>query len=55
MNKSVLWISIFIFSSVGAGIPTLFGQSTFGAVSIWVSMVGGFAGIYIAYKLSEYL
>ena len=55
MNKSVLWISIFIFSTIGAGIPTVFGQSALGAASIWGSMVGGFTGIYIAYKVSDYI
>ena len=40
--------------TVGAVIPWLWGDyNSFGMASVLCSMVGGFAGIYIAIKLSQ--
>lgn len=38
---------------VGGYVPLLWGGSTFSFVSILLSGVGGFAGIYLGYKSSQ--
>ena len=38
---------------VGGFIPTLWGAGYFSASSIILSMIGGFAGIYIGFKISR--
>lgn len=51
MNKGLMYLLITVGGLVGGWIPVLFGTSTFSAWSIVGSTIGGFAGIYAAYKL----
>ena len=51
VNKKVLWMCMAVGSTVGGYLPTFFGQSSFGVVSIFGSLVGGVAGVFAAQRI----
>ena len=53
MTKKLIFLFLFIGSAAGSYIPLLWGVSLFSMASILWSMVGGFAGIYVGFKLGE--
>lgn len=53
MNKSLIWIGVFIGSTIGGAIPLLWGDSYFSFTSVILSGVGGVGGIIVAYKINE--
>jgi len=53
-SKSLIWLGLFIGSSVGSFLPILWGGSLFSFSSIILSALGGIAGIYIFFKISRY-
>jgi hypothetical protein len=53
MQKAVMYTFITIGGVIGAYIPVLFGADGFSAWSVIGSTVGGFVGLYVAYKLSQ--
>jgi polyferredoxin len=54
-TKTLIWAGLFIGSSAGSFLPTLFGQGIFSGWSILWSTVGGILGIWVGYKLGEAL
>jgi hypothetical protein len=52
MDRRVLWMSVGLGSTVGGFVPMLFGQSSFSAASLLGSVVGCFAGIWLAARVS---
>ena len=52
-SKSLIWIFMFIGSTVGGCVPMLWGDSFFGMWSVILTTVGGAFGIYIGYKLGN--
>ena len=53
--KLLIWIGLFIGSTIGSYIPTLWHASLFSGWSIVGSTIGGLLGIWGGYKLgSEY-
>jgi hypothetical protein len=55
VDKKVLWICLLVGSTAGGFLPTLFGFSSLGAVSLLFSGVGGVAGVWAAARISESL
>ena len=54
MNAKVLvWIGIFVGSTVGGWVPTLWGAEILSFSSIFGSVIGGLLGIWITYKISQ--
>jgi hypothetical protein len=51
VNKKVLWMCMAVGSTIGGYIPTYFGQSSFGLMSILGSLVGGVAGVFAAQRI----
>ena len=51
--KSLIWIGVFVGSSIGGYLPALWGDSLFSMSSIILSAVGGLAGIWAGWKLSQ--
>jgi hypothetical protein len=51
VNKKVLWMCMAVGSTVGGYLPTFFGQSSFGLISIFGSLVGGVAGVFAAQRI----
>jgi len=52
-TKSLVWLGFFIGSGIGSYLPLLWGGNLFSFTSIILSAVGGLAGIYVFYKISQ--
>lgn len=53
MSKMLMYIIISVATVIGGWIPTLWGESMLGFVSIFGSVVGGFVGIFIYWKARQ--
>ena len=53
-QKALVWVSLLIGSTVGGYVPTLWGADLLSVSGIVGSVVGGLAGIWGAYKLSQH-
>ena len=53
MEKKMIWLGLFVGSFVGSYLPTLWGADIFSLWSIILGTVGGLAGIWLGYKLSQ--
>ncbi|MEI6420031.1 MAG: hypothetical protein WCO30_00210 [bacterium] len=51
-SKKLIWITMSIGLALGSLIPMLWGADMFSMSSTIMSAIGGFAGIYLGYKLS---
>ena len=51
--KSLIWIGVFVGSTAGGSLPMLWGGSMFSVSSVILSTVGGLAGIWGGFKLSQ--
>lgn len=51
--KSLIWIGVAVGSTLGSLIPELWGAGMLSFSSIIFSTVGGLAGIYVGFKLSQ--
>jgi hypothetical protein len=51
VNKKVLWMCMAVGSTIGGYLPTFFGQSSFGVVSLLGSAVGAVAGVFAAQRI----
>ena len=52
-TKSLIWIGMFVGSTVGELLPSLWGESSFSMSSILFSTIGGVVGIWAGFKLSK--
>ncbi len=53
--KKLIMLFMFIGSSLGSYFPVLWGGGLFSMSSIFFGAIGGFAGIWIGYRLSNRL
>jgi len=51
--KSLIWIGVFVGSTIGGFIPSLWGDNFLSVSSIILSTIGGIAGIWGGFKLSQ--
>lgn len=52
-QRPLIWIGIFVGSTVGSLIPDLWGASMLSFSSIILSGVGACIGIYVGFKMSD--
>ncbi len=52
-SKTVIVIGGFIGSSLGSYLPMIWGDNAFSLSSIFLSLVGGLAGIYVGYRINK--
>jgi len=52
-TKSLIWIGLFVGSTIGGFIPKLWGASFFSLSSLILSVIGGFIGIWIGFKIAK--
>ena len=50
--KARIWIGVLIGSTIGGFVPELWGADMFSYSSVLLSGIGGFIGLWIAYKTS---
>ena len=50
MSK-LIWVGLFVGSSVGGYLPSLWGAGMLSFAGVAGSVVGGIAGIFVGYKL----
>ena len=55
VSKTLIWIGVFIGSSLGGFIPSLFGADLLSYWGLIGSSVGGLLGIWAGAKLSNYV
>lgn len=55
MNNSrpLVWIGLFVGSTIGSMIPSIWGAGFLSFSSILLSGVGAIVGIYVGYKISQ--
>lgn len=53
-SKPLIWIGLFIGSTIGSFIPDLWGAGILSFSSILLSGIGGILGIYVGFKLSSF-
>lgn len=53
MDKKFIYLGLFVGSTLGGLIPQIWGSGAFSFSSIFLSAVGGIAGIYFGYKISQ--
>lgn len=52
-SQKLIWIGLFVGSSIGSFIPMLWGAGFFSLSSTLLSALGGFAGIWAGYQLGR--
>jgi len=52
-RNQLIWILLTIGSLIGSYLPTLWGAGFLSISSVILSAVGGFAGIYLGFKLGD--
>jgi hypothetical protein len=52
-TKSLVWIGVFVGSTLGSLVPTLWGAGFLSFSSVIFTAAGGFLGLWLGYKLSE--
>ena len=50
-----IWLGLFIGSAIGSYIPCLWGESIFSLSSLIGGIIGSVVGIWIGFKLSQWL
>lgn len=53
MEKKIIWISLFIGSTIGGFIPLLWGENMISFSSIFFTGIGGFIGIWVGFKITH--
>ncbi len=54
MSRRMIWVGVFVGSTVGGLIPELWGAGFFSFSSMFFSALGAFGGIWLGYKMSGY-
>ena len=52
-TKSIIWIGMFIGSTIGSFIPSLWGDNFLSLSSMLLTALGGLVGIWLGYKMSR--
>ena len=52
-RKKIIYIFMLVGGTTGGYIPMLWGDSLFSMTSVLLTAVGGFLGIYLAFKISQ--
>ncbi len=52
-SRSLVWLGLTVGSTIGGFVPELWGASLFSFSSVVLTAVGGLAGIWVGYKLTQ--
>jgi hypothetical protein len=53
-KNPLIWAGLFVGSTLGGMVPSLWGADIFSMSSLLFSTLGAFAGIYVGFKLSQF-
>ena len=53
MQKKMIWIGLFVGSTIGNFLPTLWGGDAISVSGVLLSLVGGIVGIWAGYRLGQ--
>jgi hypothetical protein len=53
MDKRVIWLCVLAGTIVGGLVPEAWGGSAFGGMSLLLSVLGGFAGLWVGVRLAS--
>ena len=53
-SRPLIWIGLFVGSTIGSIIPNLWGAGMFSLSSILLGGLGGLVGIYAGFKMSDF-
>lgn len=53
VDRRLIYLGLFIGSTIGSLVPSLWGEGMFSISSIVLSLLGGIAGIWVAYKAMQ--
>jgi hypothetical protein len=53
MRSKLIWLGLFVGSTIGGFLPSLWGDSLFSLSSVILTAVGGLVGIWLGFKLSD--
>lgn len=51
-SKSLIWIGVFVGSTIGSMIPGLWGDDMFSYSSVLLGGIGALAGLWVGFKMS---
>ncbi|MEN9614360.1 MAG: hypothetical protein RLZZ347_667 [Candidatus Parcubacteria bacterium] len=52
-TKSLVWIGMFVGSTIGGLIPSLWGDTFLSIASVLLTAVGGIIGIWLGFKMGQ--
>ncbi len=52
-KKTMVWIGLFVGSTIGGMVPSLWGDNFLTYSSVLLTALGGIVGIYIGFKLGN--
>ena len=55
MSKKFIWGGLFLGSSIGGMVPAMWGGDLLSGWGIVMSLVGGLAGIWAGYRVSQWV
>ena len=55
MGQKLIWLSVFVGSTAGGYVPTLFGAELLSLWGVLGSTVGGIAGVFLGIKLEKWI
>ncbi|MFA6554297.1 MAG: hypothetical protein WCS89_02200 [Candidatus Paceibacterota bacterium] len=53
-QKQLIWIGVFVGSTIGGFIPSLWGAGLFSMSSVLFTTIGGIVGVYVGFKMGNY-
>ncbi|MCA9352497.1 hypothetical protein KC866_03905 [Patescibacteria group bacterium] len=52
-SKTIIWVCVAIFGTIGGFIPLLWGDSLFSFSALTFNGIGGLFGIWVGYKINQ--
>lgn len=52
-SKTMIYLGVFVGSTIGGYLPTLWGGSLFSFAGVLLSGIGGILGLVVTYKMME--
>lgn len=54
MDTKLVWLGMFVGSTIGGFVPELWGDSAFSLAAVFTSGIGAILGIWLGFRISRY-